>query len=481
MNETTVGLVLAAGAGSRFGGGKLLAPLDGRPILQHVLDALAEAGVERGRRRPRRRRRRDRGAIDWRGRTARPQPGPRARAVELAPGRVRGGRRRRADAVLVALGDQPLVSAAAIEALLDAQADPARPDRRARPTTTSAVATRSCSGAPAFGARRRGGRRSRARTGARRAPGAGRARSPVDRAATPTSTPAPTSPTSSRPPWARARPGEPRAGRAHPRGPRRRRLLRARSARSSGPTRRATDDPVLAALLELVRSGRHVARRRRGRRSVRAAARPRARRRRAVRWSPSTRRRRCSRACARSPRTTPSRTSGPSRRAGRRPTGARRGVVRGRRRAHRPRRLRHRGDRAVPRRAGGGGRPDLRRGADGARAGVGRRPVLAAGPRRGAGRAAGAAGLRRAARGARPPAQGHDGRRVDARRFESRDVLEGFVRRQLWIDPAGPKEARFQAALDELTVQDGDGWAIKGRGQSDVGVVTWTPGPPVAR
>ena len=45
VNETTVGLVLAAGAASRFGGGKLLATIGGRPMLQHVLDALAEAGV----------------------------------------------------------------------------------------------------------------------------------------------------------------------------------------------------------------------------------------------------------------------------------------------------------------------------------------------------------------------------------------------------------------------------------------------------
>ena len=45
VNETTVGLVLAAGAASRFGGGKLLATIGGRPMLQHVLDAMAEAGV----------------------------------------------------------------------------------------------------------------------------------------------------------------------------------------------------------------------------------------------------------------------------------------------------------------------------------------------------------------------------------------------------------------------------------------------------
>lgn len=40
------GVVLAAGAGSRFGGGKLHAPLAGRPVLQHVLDAVAAAGIE---------------------------------------------------------------------------------------------------------------------------------------------------------------------------------------------------------------------------------------------------------------------------------------------------------------------------------------------------------------------------------------------------------------------------------------------------
>jgi molybdenum cofactor cytidylyltransferase len=76
------------------------------------------------------------------------------------------------------------------------------------------------------------------------------------------------------------------------------------------------------------------------------------------------------------------------------------------------------------------------------------------------------------ARGLRPSVQRVQ---VDARRFESRDALAGFVRRQLWIDPVGPKEGRFQAALDELAVPDGDGWTIKGRGPSDVGIVTWAP------
>lgn len=41
----TAGIILAAGRGTRFGGGKMLAKINGRPMLQHVLDLAASAGL----------------------------------------------------------------------------------------------------------------------------------------------------------------------------------------------------------------------------------------------------------------------------------------------------------------------------------------------------------------------------------------------------------------------------------------------------
>ncbi|MGH2465020.1 MAG: NTP transferase domain-containing protein [Candidatus Limnocylindrales bacterium] len=63
----------------------------------------------------------------------------------------------------------------------------------------------------------------------------------------------------------------------------------------------------------------------------------------------------------------------------------------------------------------------------------------------------------------------------DGRVFESRAGLEGFVRRQLWIDPDGPKEARYQATLASLAVESGGGWTIAGRLPNEIGIVRWTP------
>ena len=119
-------VVLAAGAGSRFGGGKLLALIDGRPILQHVLDRLADpelaeivvvlgddaADVE--------------GAIDWRGerRVRNPEPG-RGLSSSLRVGIEALGAD--VDAALIVLGDQPHVSGRAMRVLLGTPLDPNHP------------------------------------------------------------------------------------------------------------------------------------------------------------------------------------------------------------------------------------------------------------------------------------------------------------------------------------------------------------------
>lgn len=42
----TIAILLAAGAGSRFGGDKLLAPLHGKPVVLHAVDALRAAVTE---------------------------------------------------------------------------------------------------------------------------------------------------------------------------------------------------------------------------------------------------------------------------------------------------------------------------------------------------------------------------------------------------------------------------------------------------
>jgi len=126
MARRVTALVLAAGSGSRFGGGKLLATLGGKPLLQHVLDRVADAGVGEavvvlGR---------DAAAVEaalaWREETRVVNPDPerglasslRVGIAALDPG---------IDAVLILLGDQPLVATSTIRALIDAPAESARP------------------------------------------------------------------------------------------------------------------------------------------------------------------------------------------------------------------------------------------------------------------------------------------------------------------------------------------------------------------
>jgi hypothetical protein len=66
---------------------------------------------------------------------------------------------------------------------------------------------------------------------------------------------------------------------------------------------------------------------------------------------------------------------------------------------------------------------------------------------------------------------------IEPRRFDAREAIERFARRQLWIDPGGPKESRFQKALGELTTQDAQGWTIRDRPTNAIGIVTWRPPP----
>jgi CTP:molybdopterin cytidylyltransferase MocA/SAM-dependent methyltransferase len=119
-------VVLAAGAGSRFGGGKLLAPVEGRPILQHVLDRLAASDVD------------DvivvlgddaltiEDAIDWRKERRVRNPDPSrglSSSLQVGLGAVSDD----VEAAMIVLGDQPLIPPRAVRALLDAELDDARP------------------------------------------------------------------------------------------------------------------------------------------------------------------------------------------------------------------------------------------------------------------------------------------------------------------------------------------------------------------
>jgi hypothetical protein len=63
------------------------------------------------------------------------------------------------------------------------------------------------------------------------------------------------------------------------------------------------------------------------------------------------------------------------------------------------------------------------------------------------------------------------------RRFESREALVGFLRRQLWIAEDGEKERTFQGALATLIVEDGEGFGLVGQRPLPVGIATWTPRP----
>jgi CTP:molybdopterin cytidylyltransferase MocA len=116
-------IVLAAGGGSRFGGGKLLAKLGGRPIIETVLDNLREAPVDEiivivGADAESLREVCERYGI----RTVANEEWERGQSTSVVAGlRTCGGR-----AAVVMLGDQPFVGAEAVARLVAAFAEGAK-------------------------------------------------------------------------------------------------------------------------------------------------------------------------------------------------------------------------------------------------------------------------------------------------------------------------------------------------------------------
>jgi molybdenum cofactor cytidylyltransferase len=122
----TAAIVLAAGASSRFGSPKALARLGGRPLLQHVLDAVAAVGfgevvvvlgddgdtIER--------------SLVWRSERRVRNPDPEAGlSSSLRVGLENSSPA--SEAALILLGDQPLVRVDVMERLLAVLASAARP------------------------------------------------------------------------------------------------------------------------------------------------------------------------------------------------------------------------------------------------------------------------------------------------------------------------------------------------------------------
>ncbi len=142
------GIVLAAGSASRFGGGKVLAPLEGRPLVAHVLAAARAAGIGRlvlvlGR---------DAAAVraalaadepaSLDGVLVAVNPAPeRGLASSLRLGLAAATAAPAPDGVLILLGDQPRVSPAVIRALVGAAAE-------APPGTVAVAPAYAADGAP---------------------------------------------------------------------------------------------------------------------------------------------------------------------------------------------------------------------------------------------------------------------------------------------------------------------------------------------
>jgi len=127
-----VGVVLAAGAGRRFGGGKQLAELDGRPLLEHALASVARSGLD-----PRfvvlgANAERILASVDLHGHEAvLCEDWDEGLSASLRAG-VSAARSAGADAILITLGDQPKVGAEAIARVVAARGGPDGASRAVR-------------------------------------------------------------------------------------------------------------------------------------------------------------------------------------------------------------------------------------------------------------------------------------------------------------------------------------------------------------
>jgi len=118
------GVVLAAGEGRRFGGGKQLAPLEGRPLVEHALEAAEAAGLE-----PRllvlgANAEQIINAIELHGHEVVLCVGWREGLAASLRAGVTAAQAEGADAILITLGDQPRVGPEAIARILAARGGP---------------------------------------------------------------------------------------------------------------------------------------------------------------------------------------------------------------------------------------------------------------------------------------------------------------------------------------------------------------------
>jgi len=126
------GVVLAAGAGRRFGGGKQLAELDGRPLLEHALAEAEQSGLEARFVVLGANAEKILATVDLHGHEAVVcADWDEGMAASLRAG-VSAARAAGADAILITLGDQPRVTAEAMARVLGARGGPDGTSRAVR-------------------------------------------------------------------------------------------------------------------------------------------------------------------------------------------------------------------------------------------------------------------------------------------------------------------------------------------------------------